>query len=175
MIEARSSSDKFRKGPYHICGCSTRPSWPMPSRMARANMSSVHVPAPVFSSGVMFGATNQGRSSQTWPAPFLFRSGGPPGAFQSRSEWQTKHCSKPSVRYLPRSRRAGVRSNFTSRNSRGREALLVDGEGFLELSARVFPLTTRNRHDQEAQKDAAAALKITSFAVCLHLILVFFR
>jgi hypothetical protein len=39
-------------------GKSALPSWPTPSRMARASMSSVHRPAPVSGSGVIFGATN---------------------------------------------------------------------------------------------------------------------
>jgi hypothetical protein len=73
---------------------------PTPSRIARANMSSVQVPAPVSRSGVMFGATTRlpGSSRITCPAPFMPALGGAPGALQSRSEWHTKHCRMPSAR-----------------------------------------------------------------------------
>ena len=75
MTEARSSSERFRKVSQYMGSPSPRPSWPTPSRIARASMSSVQLPAPVSASGVRLGATMRPSSLSQRTAPLNSRPG----------------------------------------------------------------------------------------------------
>lgn len=88
----------------------------------------------------MFGAqTFPGPPSKKAPAPFLPSTGGAPGAFQSRSEWQKKHPMTFSARYLPRSILAGVFSKL--RSVKGRDAGPRNGRHPIE---KVIPAAIRS-------------------------------
>src|SRR5512145_3352527 len=89
-IDARSSSAMYLYWGYGITGKSVRPSWPMPSRIARASSSSVHVPAPVSSSGVILGAARNGRPSSAHDRPLPSVPGLIAKLVQSISEWHAK-------------------------------------------------------------------------------------
>src|SRR5262245_7778569 len=89
-IDARSSSAMYLYWGYGITGKSVRPSWPMPSRMARASWSSVHVPAPVLRSGVMLGAARNGNPSSAHDRPLPSVPGFTVKLDQSTSEWHAK-------------------------------------------------------------------------------------
>src|ERR1017187_2724152 len=128
-IDARSSSDRARKSGYGMNGNSARPSWPTPSRMARASWSSLQLPTPVSASGVIFGAyTFPGKPLRmfiSWPAPSEFGRTGASCAVQSCPAWQSMQSLTSRTRYSPRARRAGVLSNFRAVSARAR-GLAVD-------------------------------------------------
>ena len=85
----------------------------MPSRIARASMSSLQEPAPVSRSGVRFGAERNGTpsSAKLFPPPSVPGLTGNPGDCQSTSEWQNRHPLTELARYRPTLHALGVRSN----------------------------------------------------------------
>jgi len=108
-------------------GNRVRSSWPIPSRIARANASSLQVPAPVSWSGVRFGAIIlPGRSvyGSCWPPPFIPAGIGSSRLLKSWGEWQYKQPIE-SAMYLPRSIRAGVLVNVCLVRSRLRGPMKV--------------------------------------------------
>src|SRR5579871_2224663 len=129
--EATSSSDIWRKLSYGITGSNTRPSSAMPSRMARAMASSLHLPRPDSGSEVMLGATTE--IGPSWkraaPAPsFETGTGRSPflcSAFSSYLAWHPMHLATACTRYSPRRMRSAVGWNLRAVKGRVRAPITV--------------------------------------------------